>query len=465
MSIVSITASSRLASIVGPAHVISDSLELAAYEIDGKKPSSVVRPGSAEEVAEIVRFAAAEKLCILACGARTKLSMGMPPRQYDLALDLTRLGRITAYDPGDLTLAVEPGVPLQKIEEVLAEHKQWLPLAVPYMGQSTAGGAIASGVDSALRQMYGTVRDFVLGMEFVTGEGIAAKSGGRVVKNVTGYDMHKLMIGALGTLGVITKINLRTYPVPISTRGFTANFHTAAQALELRQRIARSPLTPLSLEILSPHAATLFSSEATNRLLPRLLPTNLLSSEHWTLAAEFSGNEKVLARCEWEFQQLSQQCGCATSAALTGDALLGVAARKREFVAIALTSSPATTIMKMSVLPARMNELLAKAAKAAETNSLPWAAMARGLGIIYFALLPADRSDQMHRRVIQTLDQILRDCLLMVGNATIPWSPTEWKTTLKVWGLERGDLDQMRKLKNIFDPQAILSPGRFLGGI
>ena len=97
-----------------------------------------------------------------------------------------------------------------------------MPLAVPFLDRTTVGGTIASGVDSPLRQSYGTARDYILGMEFVTGEGIVAKSGGRVVKNVTGYDMHKLMIGSLGTLGVITKINLRTFPRPLHTRGFIA---------------------------------------------------------------------------------------------------------------------------------------------------------------------------------------------------------------------------------------------------
>ena len=122
MSIASITASSRLAGIVGPAHVISESPELAAYEIGGKKPSSVVRPASAEEVVEIVRFASAERLSVVPCGARTKLSMGLVPRQYDLALDLIRLDRVTAYDPGDLTLAVLPGIPLRELAAVLAEQ-------------------------------------------------------------------------------------------------------------------------------------------------------------------------------------------------------------------------------------------------------------------------------------------------------------------------------------------------------
>jgi glycolate oxidase FAD binding subunit len=465
MSIASMTAASRLASIAGPPHVVSDSPGLAAYEVCGKRPAAAVRPGSSDEAAEIVKFAAAEKLALVPCGARTKLAMGLVPRQYDLALDLTRLDRVVAYDPADLTLSVEPGITLQKLGAVLAEHKQWLPLAVPYMEHATIGGTIASGVDTALRQMYGTARDYVLGMEFVTGQGAAAKSGGRVVKNVTGYDIHKLMIGALGTLGVMTKINFRTFPLPVATRGFVARFASADGALELRHSIAHSPLNPQAMEVFSPSAAKILCGEAASRIVPAAAGCGVFSKTEWTLAADFTGNENVLERCQRDFFRMAEQCGGADFAALTEEELSNSASLKREFIPVALAASPAATIVKMSVLPTRMRELLAGAAAAAETNSLPWAAMARGLGIVYFALLPGDRSDVAQRRVIQATDQILPDCAALGGNATIPWSPAEWKSALKVWGLERGDFDSMRKLKNLFDPLGIVSPGRFVGGL
>lgn len=459
------TAASRLASIVGPAHVVSDSPGLAAYEVCGKRPVAAVRPVSREEVAEIVKFATAEKLAIVPSGARTKLLMGLEPRQYDLALDMTRLDRVVAYDPADLTLSVEPGIPLQNLAAVLAEHKQWLPLAVPYIDRTTVGGTIASGVDTALRQMYGTARDYVLGMEFVTGNGATAKSGGRVVKNVTGYDMHKLMIGALGTLGVMTKINFRTFPLPVATRGFVAHFENADGALELRHSIAHSALSPQAVEIFSPGAAKVLCSDTSSQIVPEALGTDLLPKARWTLAVDFPGNQRVLDRCERGFRQMAEQCSGAGFAVLTADQMSAVAGLKREFIPITLGSSPAATIVKMNVLPTRMKELLSNAAKAAEINSLTWAAVARGLGVIYFALLPNDRSDEARRRVIQATDQILPECAALGGSATIPWSPAEWKSALKVWGLERGDFDSMCKLKNLFDPLGTLSPGRFVGGL
>jgi glycolate oxidase FAD binding subunit len=465
MSIASMTAPSRLASISGPSHVVSESPELGAYEICGKRPAAVVRPGSSEEVAEIVKFAATEKLAVVPSGARTKLSMGLVPRQYDVALDMTRLDRVVAYDPADLTLGVEPGIPLQRLAAVLAEHKQWLPLAVPYMERTTVGGTIASGVDTPLRQMYGTARDYVLGMEFVTGRGVTAKSGGRVVKNVTGYDMHKLMIGALGTLGVMTKINFRTFPLPVATRGFVASFASAERALELRHAIAHSPLRPQAVEILSSGAAKILCGDVSARIAPVSSGSDVFSAAHWTLAVDFLGNEKVLDRCERDLREMAEKCGGESFVVLAPDQMLSAASRKREFMPIALASSPAATIVKMSVLPTRMNELLATAARASETNSLSWAGIARGVGVIYVALLPKDRSDEGRFRVIQATDQILFECAELGGNATIPWSPAEWKSSLKVWGLERGDIDLMRKLKTLFDATGVLSPGRFVGGL
>jgi glycolate oxidase FAD binding subunit len=450
----------RLAEIVGAANVASDFAQLATYEIDRKLPAAAVRPATSEEVAEIVKFAASEKLALVPTGARTKLGIGYAPSRYDLALDMTRLNKVIAYDPGDLTLSVEAGVPLAKLAQVLAEHRQFLPLPVPFANRTTIGGLVASGVDSPLRQFYGTARDFLLGMEFVTGEGVAAKSGGRVVKNVTGYDIHKLMIGALGTLGVITRVNFKTFPMPLATRGFIARFPSAENALEMRQRIAQSALTPLTMEILSPRVAELFSSDAATRYERAPMPADVLSNTEWALSTGYAGNEQVLERYAKDLQRMAQESG-ATGVTILTENLPPAWARKCEFIPIALASSPATTIVKISVLPMRMNVALAAAQKAAETNHLRWAALARGLGIIYFAILPSDHTEEHRQRVASAASAAQEACAKLAGHATIPWAPAEWKTKLQIWSPPHLDSTQMQKLKSVFDPQKILSPGRF----
>ena len=454
----------RLAEIAGAPNVVLDPAQLAAYRIGSQTPSAAVRPASAQETAEIVKFAAAEKLAIVPSGARTKLGMGMPPRQYDLALDMTRLDRVVAYDPGDLTLGVEPGVTLRRLAGVLAEHRQFLPLAAPFMSQATIGGTIASGMETPLRQFYGTPRDYVLGIEFVTGEGLRAKGGGRVVKNVAGYDLHKLMIGALGTLGILTTINFRTFPLPAATRIFLAACGSAEAALELRRRVALSPLRPLTVEILSPQAAEMLTSNVAARIEPGALPPALASKAQWVFAASFAGSEAVISRCDRELRRMAEQAATESAALLSADETSCLLGRVREFVPIALESSAATTVVKLSVLPARMNTMLSAAAKAADASELRWAALARGVGVIYVALLPQARDDDARERVARATGHLLAECAAVGGNAVIPWCPGEWKGALPVWGLPRRDFAQMQKVKNAFDPPGILAPGRFAGG-
>jgi glycolate oxidase FAD binding subunit len=465
MSVTNPTIQSRFAGLLGAGGVISDPAAVAAFQIDGIAPLVVLRPDAVEQIPEIIKLAAAEKLAVVVTGGRTKLNIGLPPAKYDVALDMSALNKIIAYDPGDLTLSVEAGIPLRQISRALAQHGQFLPLAVPFLERTTIGGTIASGVDGPLRQLYGTARDYLLGMEFVTGEGVAAKSGGRVVKNVTGYDIHKLMIGALGTLGVMTRLNFKTFPLPAATRGFVARFPTTAQACEMRNRIAASPLSPLTLDILSPQVAALFSAAAPpSKFEPEPMPLNVLSNSEWTVTTGYCGHDEVLARYETALRQIATDSG-ATAVTILAENLAPAWARKREFIPIAIASSPAATIVKISVLPSRLKDVLATAQEAAGANSLPWASLARGVGVVYFALLPPNQNEDSFARVRTATSAIQQAAAKLEANSTIPWCPAPWKKDLHIWGSEPRNVSQMQKLKNVFDPQNVLSPGRFVGGL
>ncbi len=454
-----------LEDIVGSSHLLRDAASLANYEVDGLRPSAVAQPGSADETTEVVRFAAAEKLALIATGSRTKLGMGMPPRRYDLALDMTRLNRVLAYDPGDLTLGVEPGVRLTDLARTLAEHKQFIPLAVPYLQQATIGGTLASGVDSPLRQFYGAARDYLLGLEFVTGEGVLAKGGGRVVKNVTGYDLHKLLIGSLGTLGVITRVNFRTFPLPPISRGLLATFPTFAGAVELRKRIAQSPLTLLTLEILSPEVVQIFA-RATPSTEPALAAAGaLLSTSHWTLAAGFGGTERVVARFAADLTRMAEETKAAGARILGDDERPAVWGRLREFIPLMLESSPAATIVKISALPGQAIELLDRVQRIAEQCELPCATLARGVGVIYAVLLPATNEEGTLARLARAANELIQAMGEAGARAMIPWCPRELKRTVNIWGPTHGDFALTERVKKTFDPLGILSPGRFPGGL
>jgi glycolate oxidase FAD binding subunit len=488
----------RLEAAIGASHVRTDSASRAAYAVDEIIPSVVATPPSAEQAAEIVRFAAIEKLALIPCGNRTKLAIGMPPARYDIALDMTALNQIAHYDPGDLTLSADSGTPLAKLNASLFEHKQFLPLLVPWYSRSTVGGTIASGLHSPLQQFYGTARDFLIGAEFIDGTGKLCKSGGRVVKNVTGYDLHKLLIGSLGSLAVITRLNFRTFPAPIAgSRGFVASFPSAEGALALRRAISESSLTPLTHDIVNPELAQIFATrtpatpeaavfagEDCTAAQSSLQPIGGWFHPHeWQLCAAFAGTTEVLDRYSRELTLLAERFR-ATSTTLLDDATRPAFwGRLRETLSTLLEASPATVIYKISALPSHHATLFSDLRQIADQARLPHALVARAGGSIYFALLPGSISEETTPRISNFASQLFRfispaaePAYAHRGHSTLLFAPRAWKRilcipdgaegpTVNLWGPPPRDLALMRRLKAAFDPQNILAPGRFTRGI
>ncbi len=451
---------SRINDIVGAQNVISDPQSLAAYSVDGVTPQIAARPASAQEVSELIKFATTENLAIIPTGARTKLNIGMPPARYDLALDMTRLDRVISYDPGDLTLSVEPGIPLPRLSAALAKHNQFLPLAVPFSDRATISGTLSSGVDSPLRQLYGTARDFVLGMEFVSGEGALTKSGGRVVKNVSGYDLHKLFLGSIGSLGIITRINFKTFPLPSSQRGFVASFASLEDALAMRQKISASPITPATLEILSPEmAALLLPSPDASPALSSLRP----SASEWLLLTAIFGSNTVLDRCSNELQRMADQSTAKKTTLLFGSEQEAVWFHLCEALRLIIQSSLASIILKITTLPSQLGELFQFLTAESARYSIRTAALIRGTGAVYWALLPDSPEAAKEKAAVR--QEILPAGERRNFRASIVACPLEFKSELSVWGPSRDDFILMQRLKRTFDPHNIFAPGRFVGGL
>lgn len=456
----------RLQSAIGADHVLAEPSALAQYAVDEILPSAIARPDTAAEVAEIVRFAFAENLTIIPCGNRTKLAIGMPPSRYDIALDMTGLNQIAHYDPADLTLSADAGTQFNDFAVSLYKEKQFLPLSVPFYYQSTIGGIIASGVDSALRHSYGTARDFLIGAEFVNGSGALTKSGGRVVKNVTGYDFHKLLIGSLGSLAVITRLNFRTFPMAIESGGFVASFSTAEAALELRRHIAHSPLTPASIELLSPQLLQLFlDSPEEDTSDPPSPPLNGLFPEHsWHLAVSIEGTPEVCDRYARDLTRLAHDAAATHIHVFGSHDSRGADLWNYigQAIPLLLETSSQATIFKISLLPDRLAPLLAQLTTIADQAALPHVAMARASGIVYFALLPASDDTAFIPALAAACSAIFQLCARESASASIQWCPTTLKRVLNVCGSPRPDAALMLLLKSAFDPQNILAPGRFL---
>jgi FAD/FMN-containing dehydrogenase len=482
-----------LSSILNSAQILQDPATLTPYAIDNLLPQAAALPATAQQAAEVIRFAAKENLAVIPTGARTKLRQGPTPTRYDIALDLSALNKIAHYDPADLTVSVDACMPIEKLNAALQEKNQFLPLLVPYYSQSTIAGAIASGLDSPLRQAYGTARDFLLGAEFIDGTGAQVKSGGRVVKNVTGYDLHKLLIGSLGTLGIITRLNFRTFPIPQSTRGFVASFLTHEAALAARRKIIDSPLTPLTLDIINPATAKIFASRSPSTPEPAIFSKQAHSAENkdtshqslplpgewfhpneYQLCVAFSGSTEVIARYTRDLTQSAQQSNATSLSILDDTNRPSVWGRLREALPLFRESSPDATIFKFSLLPAHQAQAIAIFQSVSQAANLNLALIARASGTVYIAALPASASasasgaqaeksaGHFSQSVVQMSHEILTLARTFNARASLLFAPSNLKPQLQstLASCPRSDQSLMRKLKSAFDPQNILSPGR-----
>lgn len=453
--------SARLEGLLGSVRVLDSEMESRNWAIAGRTPQVVVRPRRAEEVAEIVRFAAAEKLAVVCCGSRSKLAMGMPPRRYDLAVDLTGLLQIAHYDPADLTLSVDAGLPLAELTEVLAAQNQFLPLAVPCFARATIGGSVASGIDSAWRLQYGTARDLLIGAEFVDGTGRICRSGGRVVKNVTGYDLHKLLIGSLGTLAAITRLNFRTYPLPEVKAGFLASFSSPDTALAFRRDILDSGLPFAGVDLFDAHFGGLFTKMLKKANAPKI---ELLSEGRWYVYAAFGGNEAVVRRLQRELRERAMKSNATRGELLDAHADQLWSGELRESFDWLRVAAPDVTLLRIAqqrITSPDLAELLRVHPPAAFRSAL----LLSGSGTALLALL-CQNDEEVERT---TLESSVKEILSYVNgkqaSATIPHAPDWLKERCNVWGALRPDFPLLQRVKASFDPQNVFSPGRFVGGL
>ena len=252
----------------------------AAYPIDGKTPVQARRPGSAEEVATLLAEAAAAGQVVVPQGGRTALSLGRPLDRYDVALDLSGLDSAVAYEPDDVTVTVGAGMSLRALQSMLAEYGQYLPIDPPPDGRVSIGGLLATARPGAWRGQLPAARDLLLGATVATPSGELVRTGGRVVKNVSGYDLHRLHTGALGVFGVIVEASFKLATLPPGTRSLAVPRERIedASALALELRELGLPLRALS--VLSPQAAAVAGLEARPHAL-----------------IETMGDEAVLDRC------------------------------------------------------------------------------------------------------------------------------------------------------------------------
>lgn len=430
---------------VGPAHVLTG-VELSPYVVDGRTPEAAVFPGSMEEVRAVVAAAGEARVPVMAWGGGTAMAVGAPPREPGIVLGLTRLDRLVEHEPGDLTVTVEAGMSVAALQAALRARGQWLSLDPPDAERATLGGVVAANASGPRRHLYGTARDLLIGVTVVTGEAAIVRGGGKVVKNVAGYDVPKLFVGSYGTLGIIVELTLKLRPLPDTERFVAVRFE--------RLKDAASAARGLSMSDLIPSAVELLDAEASRALAPATPPAPA------TLVVGFDGlREQVEWQCA-ELVQVTAPFGGRAAHPLSPEACARLATAAREAF-----GGPAAAVMRLSILPLQVGEVMEQGAGAARARGLAsaWSAHA-GSGVVTAALHTT--RDQGDVAAAATVLGEWRDAARAGGGyATLETAPLALKSQVAVWDDLGAAGRLMQRIKARLDPHDILNPGRFVGGI
>ena len=427
----------ELAAICGAKHVV----EAPPQRILGVAPAACVTPGSVEEVAAVMRFANENGLVVVPAGGFTQQQMGKAPTQVDILLHTTRLTEVEHYDAGDLTIGIGAGSTVAHLTSLVGKDHLLFAGDPPLASRTTVGGLLASGLCGPMRHGYGALRDYCIGIKFVTGDGRIGKGGGRVVKNVAGYDLMKLLIGSQGTLAVITGASFKLFPAPRQTRTFIACFPNSAEALESRNRVLNSALQPMCLELLSPEAQ-------------KLLAPDLRKTGYWSVCVRAAGSDAVLTRYRTEL-------GASVVRQMEGASESVFWHKVADFAHIASEVDPDCLLVSI-VGPFRdVRRVLDVTNEVSAANGFTTAAVGRiGVGHVLVSLLPAVGQQLTKANYIAAVGA-LNQSLPHDASMTVLHCPAEARDELSHVRTPT-HVGSMLAVKRALDPKNILNRGRFL---
>lgn len=442
----------KLGEIVGPRHCLQG-VERSPYVVEGRTPELVVFPGCPEEIAQILVLASEERVSVVPWGGGTKMTLGSPPRDVGLVLGTKRLNRLLEHEPGDMTATVQAGMTLDALQEALGQRGQWLSLDPPQGALATLGGVLAANASGPRRHLYGTARDLVIGVKVVGADGNIIRSGGKVVKNVAGYDLVKLYIGSLGTLGIISEVSVRLRSLPEDDRTFLAGFPTIDQAMAAIRSIMASDLIPHSLEMVDAVASR------------RLLDGAGFTDDQCTLLVGFDGLREQVS---WQLEEVARLCekeGQQFSRVLGGEERDRVWGRVRN--AARGTFPEPLAAAKIGLLSTHLGEFIKKGEGIARGHGLLGAFTAHaGVGILTLVLAPSGGLEESVTKVTLLVLQELRELARgLGGHMALEWAPLGIKEQVSVWDPPGPAFRIMQSIKSKLDPEGILNPGRFFGGI
>ena len=469
-----------LSGIVGREFVLNETEKTKPYAVDGITPKAVVFPKDTQQVSEAVKYANEKGLAIVPWGSGSKISMGNPPRRLDLVVCTKRLNHMKDVDVANLTLTVEAGVRLVDIQARLATEDDrcylpledltsesdemicsdrshsgcFLPVDPPFGNSATIGGIIAGNSNGPRRLLYNIPRDIILGTRFVAANGDIIGSGGKTVKNVSGYDISKLMVGSAGSLGILCEMTLRLLPLPEKMESLLFSFDALENASEFTDRIFDSSLLPAAVEVMNGKAFENIKIET----VPGFTPGAYIA------AVALEAYHEAVDRMRIDMKEMAQQSGSAGVAVLSED-------RHRTFWLGVSDLAPAVFDQFPGVLSAQLNYPISDwkpvvefAADTLSEDNLDYTLLAHagsGVCLINFLINGNSAADN----AVKAVKKLLARCCENGGNLVVQRAPVELKADLSVWGEAGSSVLLMKRLKEKLDPLGVMSPGRYIDGL
>jgi glycolate oxidase FAD binding subunit len=404
---------------------------------DGRFALASFRPTNAQDLCEIVRQQVAQGCAIYPQGGKTSLDYGGIPRRPGVAIDTTALDQVIDYPHADMTITVQAGMTVAGLRQVLAGQGQRLLIDAPCADRATLGGIYATNTTGSRRFGVGRPRDQVIGVSFVTSLGVEVKGGGRVVKNVAGYDFPKLLTGSMGTLGIITQLTVKVRPIPEASAIAWVPYQSAAELAETLEHLNTSGTRPIAIDALNQSASREIGQAPG------------LSAAEWVLVVGYEENARSV---RWQIDRLKGELGGRDFVVIEGeragslwDSLTGFQAREMgpiSFVANVRPSQVPTFVQKLD--PERWS-----------VQAHAGSGIIRALALGDWTFDAAESQIALHRA----------DACRGGGDLILSRCPTQWKERLRVWGTGRQDWPVAERVKAALDPEGVMNPGRFVGRI
>jgi glycolate oxidase FAD binding subunit len=408
---------------------------LQAHSVDGKEPAVLCLPASPEQVSAALRLCSEANATVTPWGSGTAMTIGNQPQQVDVVIGLKRLNQLLEHDQANLTATVQCGCTLASLQKLLAHGNQFLPVDPPHVARVTVGGLVATNLNGPRRSHFGSVRDLVIGMKLALASGEQIKAGGKVVKNVAGYDMCKLFVGSLGTLGVITEVTLRMAPIP-DTAATAIVSGTLAEARQFTENLFRSKVLPSAVFLVNTQTGKVMASGRSD----------------WQIAIWFEGFEKTVSRYLHDADALAQQIGLPC-------VLLSEKDHRQFWDEIRDFPLQLNRLVYRVTLPRSATMEFIQTVQAQSLAGLrPEIVSDAVIGTVWISLGGHDLD-------VRSFGKLINEARARGGHGIILAAPGHLKQAIDVWGPPPPALPLMREIKKQFDPGNLLNPGRFVAGI